>query len=135
MAEQFADPGKASRSIRALLLQTFSPKAVDFFLSQAIIQAESHLDALDETRLKNLLRVATDNRFKITGAGDFSSSQVSVGGVPVGEVDARTCQSLLVPGLYLVGETIDVAGPCGGYNLHYAFGSGILAGKDLAGNN
>lgn len=135
MAEQFADAGKASRSIRALLLQTFSPKAADFFLSQAIIQAESHLDALDETQLKNLLRVATDNRFKITGAGDFSSSQVSVGGVPVGEVDARTCQSLLVPGLYLVGETIDVAGPCGGYNLHYAFGSGILAGKDLAGNN
>jgi len=40
-----------------------------------------------------------------------------------------------VPGLYLVGETNNVAGPCGGFNLHYAFGSGVLAGKDLAGNN
>jgi len=51
----------------------------------------------------------------------------------VGEVDARTCQSRLIPGLYLVGETLDVVGPCGGFNLHFAFGSGCLAGRDLAG--
>jgi len=38
----------------------------------------------------------------------------------------------LVPGLYLVGETNDVAGICGGFNLHYAFGSGVLAGKHLS---
>lgn len=135
IAEQFVDPEKAKRSLRTLFLQTFSPKAADFFLTLAKIPAETHLDALDEAQLKNLLRVATNNRFTITGAGDFSNSQVSVGGVAVGEVDPRTCQSLLVPGLYLVGETNNVAGPCGGFNLHYAFGSGILAGKDLAGNN
>jgi Predicted flavoproteins len=42
-------------------------------------------------------------------------------------------ESRLVPGLYLVGETLDVAGPCGGFNLHFAFGSGYLAGTYLAG--
>ena len=132
MAEQFVDPIKARRSLRALLLQAFNPKASAFFLEQAKIQSQTAIDKLDEAQLTNLLRVATDNRFKVTGAGDFTNSQVSVGGVPVSEIDPCSCQSLLIPGLYLVGETNDVIGPCGGYNLHYAFGSGFLAGKHLA---
>ena len=40
-------------------------------------------------------------------------------------------QSRLVPGLYAAGEVLDVDGECGGYNLMFAFGSGILAGKSL----
>ena len=36
------------------------------------------------------------------------------------------------PGLYFVGETLDCAGSCGGYNLHWAFGSGIIAGRAAA---
>ena len=59
-------------------------------------------------------------------------SQVSVGGVPVTEVDADTLESKLVPGLYLVGETLDAVGPCGGFNLHFAFASGAKAGWALA---
>lgn len=132
MAEQFVDPIKARRSLRALLLQAFNPKASAFFLEQAKIQSQTAIDKLDEAQLTNLLRVATDNRFKVIGAGDFTNSQVSVGGVPVGEIDPQSCQSLLIPGLYLVGESNDVIGPCGGFNLHYAFGSGYLAGKHLA---
>lgn len=132
MAEQFADPEKAKRSLRSLLLQVFNPKSCDFFLERAQIDARVRLNELDEPTLKRLLRVATDNRFIITGAGDFGNSQVSVGGVPVTEVDPLTMGSLLVPRLYLTGETNDIIGPCGGFNLHYAFGSGILAGKHLA---
>ncbi|MGI5881315.1 MAG: aminoacetone oxidase family FAD-binding enzyme [Syntrophomonadaceae bacterium] len=132
MAEQFVDPIKARRSLRGLLLHAFTPKASAFFLEQAKIQSQTAIDKLDEAQLTNLLRVATNNRFNVTGAGDFTNSQVSVGGVPVSEVDPHSCQSLLIPGLYLVGETNDVIGPCGGFNLHYAFGSGFLAGKHLA---
>jgi predicted Rossmann fold flavoprotein len=132
MAEQFVDPIKARRSLRGLMLQAFNPKASAFFLERAKIQSQTAIDKLDEAQLTNLLRVATDDRFKIIGAGDFTNSQVSVGGVPVGEIDPQSCQSLLIPGLYLVGESNDVIGPCGGFNLHYAFGSGFLAGKHLA---
>lgn len=132
MAEQFVDARRAKRSLRGLLLQAFNPKTSAFFLQQAQIDPQTSIESLDEAQLKNLLRVATDNRFKISGAGDFSNSQVSIGGVPVSQVDPRSFESLLVPGLYLVGETIDLIGPCGGYNLHYAFGSGYLAGKHLA---
>jgi predicted flavoprotein YhiN len=47
-------------------------------------------------------------------------------------VDAETMASQVQPGLYLVGETLDVVGPCGGYNLQYAFSSGAVAGQSAA---
>ncbi|NTU75697.1 MAG: aminoacetone oxidase family FAD-binding enzyme, partial [Anaerolineaceae bacterium] len=53
----------------------------------------------------------------------------SVGGVPFDEVEETTMQSKHVPGLFLVGEVLDVVGPCGGYNLQFAFSSGAAAGR------
>ena len=135
MAEELADLENARGSLRGLLLRALAPKAVDFFLSQAGIGPETQIKAVEGEQLLRLLRVATDNRFKVKGAGDFKSSQVTVGGVPVSEVDPISFESKLIPGLYLVGESNNIAGPCGGYNLHYAFGSGILAGKHLVSSN
>lgn len=53
------------------------------------------------------------------------------GGLSLREVDAHF-QFQGCPGLYFVGETLDCAGSCGGFNLHWAFGSGIAAGRDAA---
>ena len=50
----------------------------------------------------------------------------------MGEVDPLTFDSLLVPGLYLVGGANDEAGICGGFNMQYAIGSGVLAGKRMS---
>ena len=135
MAEELADLEKARGSLRALLLRALAPKAVDFFLSQAEIAPETQIKAVEGEQLLRMLRVATDNRFKIKGAGDLKNSQVTIGGAPVSEVDPITFESKLIPGLYLVGGTNNIAGPCGGYNLHYAFGSGVLAGKHLVSSN
>ncbi len=135
MAEELADLEKARGSLRGLLLRALAPKAVDFFLNQAGIAPDTQIKSVEGEQLLSLLRVATDNRFTIRGAGDFKNSQVTVGGVPVGEVDPLSFESKLVPGLYLVGESNNIAGPCGGYNLHYAFGSGTLAGKHLVSLN
>ena len=121
------------RSLRAGLLRYFSPKSADFFIRQARLDPSAKLNTLTEEQIRQLLEVTAEAKFRITGAGSFKNSQVSVGGVRVGEVDPLSMESRLVPGLYLVGETLDVAGPCGGFNLHFAFGSGYLAGTHLAG--
>jgi hypothetical protein len=121
------------RSLRAGLLRYFTPKAADFFIRQAGLNPEFKLNALTEEQIRQLLEVTAEAKFRVSGAGSLKNSQVSVGGVPVGEVDPLSMESRLVPGLYLVGETLDVAGPCGGFNLHFAFGSGYLAGTHLAG--
>lgn len=58
----------------------------------------------------------------------FKKAEVTAGGVDLREVDSRTMQSKLVPGLYLAGEVLDLDGPIGGYNFQAAWSTGHLAG-------
>lgn len=72
-------------------------------------------------------------RFAVQGIGDAKQCQVQRGGFAVTGFDARTCEAREVAGLYVVGEALDVDAPCGGYNLHWAWASGLLAGWSAAG--
>ena len=67
--------------------------------------------------------------FPITGVRGFENAQVTAGGVAAGEFIPETLASRRIPGLYAAGEMLDVDGDCGGYNLQFAFASGILAGQ------
>ncbi len=68
----------------------------------------------------------------VTGLGDPRQCQVHRGGLQVSAVDAAACAVAAVPGLFVVGEALDVDAPCGGYNLHWAWASGLLAGRAAA---
>lgn len=68
----------------------------------------------------------------VEGAGDARQCQVHRGGVDVSALDARTMAVRELPGLYVTGELADVDAPCGGYNLHWAWASGLLAGWSAA---
>ena len=65
----------------------------------------------------------------ITGTKDFSAAQVTAGGVPLTELDPHTMASKKAPGLYLAGEMLNIHGDRGGYNLHFAWASGISGRK------
>lgn len=69
----------------------------------------------------------------VKGVKGFDTAQVSAGGLEVAEFNAATMASRLLPGLYAAGEVLDVDGTCGGFNLMFAFGSGIIAGRACAG--
>ena len=71
-------------------------------------------------------------RLPVRGLGDVKQCQVHRGGVEVTAMDPRTCELAAAPGLYVVGEALDVDAPCGGYNLHWAWASGLLAGWSAA---
>lgn len=68
----------------------------------------------------------------IEGVRGFDSSQVTSGGAAADEFDPETLESKLCNGLYVAGELLDVDGPCGGYNLQWAWSSGRLAGRSAA---
>ncbi len=70
--------------------------------------------------------------FPVTDLRGFDHAQVAAGGVNTDDVDARTMQSRLVPGLYLTGELLNVDGDCGGHNLLFAWATGMLAGQNAA---
>lgn len=62
----------------------------------------------------------------------WKNAQTTGGGVRLSYLEPDTFQLKNCPGVYVAGETLDCAGSCGGFNLHFAFGSGILAGKHAA---
>ena len=73
-----------------------------------------------------------DYRLAVSGVADAASAQVTRGGANVEEFDPVTLQSRLYDGLYAIGETLDIDGRCGGYHLHWAFASGLAAGRSAA---
>ncbi len=110
----------------------FPPKAAGTFLKNAHLAHDMPLSRVDDGALAGLIEKLKDTRLAVKGVRDFEYCQISAGGVPVGEVDTRTLVSRQVKGLFLTGETLDVVGPCGGYNLQFAFSSGALAGRAAA---
>ena len=71
-------------------------------------------------------------RFRIEGFVGFERAVVTAGGVPSSEVVPKTLESRLSEGLYFAGEMLDVDADTGGYNLHLAFSTGLLAGESAA---
>ena len=67
--------------------------------------------------------------FTIKATEGWDKARVTRGGVSLKKVNPDTLESRLTPGLFFAGEVLDLDGPCGGYNLQWAFSSGFLAGK------
>ncbi len=62
------------------------------------------------------------------GTEGFAKAEVTAGGVSTGELDPRTMEARRVPGLFFIGEVVDVTGWLGGYNFQWAWSSGVVAG-------
>jgi len=84
-----------------------------------------------DTRLK-ILHMLKALPLSIIGTRPIAEAMVTLGGVTVAELEPKTMESKICPGLFFAGEVIDVDGPCGGYNLHIAFATAALAGKSAA---
>ncbi|MHB8917813.1 MAG: BaiN/RdsA family NAD(P)/FAD-dependent oxidoreductase [Desulfocucumaceae bacterium] len=80
----------------------------------------------------NIVRILQDWRFDVIGTSPWQSAQVTAGGVDVRDINQKTMESKLVPGLFFAGEIIDIDGACGGYNLQWAWSSGFVAGQSAA---
>lgn len=114
--------------LRVFLGAFLPPRAVDFFIQRLGKPEEAALKDMDDGTLNALTGMLQALPFTVKGVKGFEFCQLSAGGVPVGEVGPITLESRLLPGLHLCGETLDVVGPCGGFNLQFAFSSGSLAG-------
>jgi predicted Rossmann fold flavoprotein len=82
-----------------------------------------------EQRLKLLGIVAEDWRFIPEKTVGYSKAEVTRGGIDTDELSSKTMESKKVPGLYFVGEVVDVTGQLGGYNFQWAWASGFAAGS------
>ena len=102
-----------------------------FVLKSSGIKPSSLCKDISDKEIKKLCRNITDRRFECIENYDFRKAQVTAGGVRIGEIDPNTFESHRHKGLYIIGEALDVDGDCGGYNLQFAFASGMCAGDSL----
>lgn len=114
-----------------LLSSVTAPKLTTVILPMCRLPVDVKLSTINDDQVEKVLRLLKAMPIRITGVRGFEYCQLSTGGVPTSEVDPLNMRSRLVPGLSLGGETIDVVGPCGGYNLQFAFSSGAVAGINL----
>lgn len=85
-----------------------------------------------ESRIRAVALGLKDKRFAVLGTRGWNEAEFTSGGVDAGEVEAATLESRKRPGLFLAGEILDVQGPRGGYNLAWAWASGLIAGESAA---
>jgi len=71
----------------------------------------------------------------VTDSRGYSVAEATAGGVPLDEVDLSTMASRVCPGLFLVGEILDVDGRIGGFNFQWAWSTGYVAGRALGGRS
>ncbi len=86
----------------------------------------------DERGMASLARMLKGFPLTVKGIADEAQCQVTRGGIGVGAVDGRTLAVHGYPTVFAAGEALDVDGPCGGFNLHWAWASGMLAGINAA---
>lgn len=81
---------------------------------------------------KDLDRAVTEFPLEIRNTSGFEQAQVCTGGVDTAEINPETLESRIRRGVYFAGELLDIDGPCGGYNLQWAWSSGAVAGRHAA---
>ncbi len=111
------------------LLESILPYQLIFTLLKiSNINRSDNWNKLSQDKKNTLINNISNLSLEVTDTLDFDRSQVSTGGVSLTEINSNTLESLKVPGMYLVGEVLDVDGICGGFNLAFAFTTGYLAG-------
>jgi predicted flavoprotein YhiN len=79
--------------------------------------------------LADLERLAHNWTVTPEGTEGYDKAEVTAGGVDTNELSAKTMESRKIPGLYFIGEVVDVTGHLGGFNFQWAWASGFCAGQ------
>jgi predicted Rossmann fold flavoprotein len=122
-----------SRAHLSTVLATRMPAAVATkWLEVTSIPDDIALGQLEREDRRRLVHALAAMRLRVRGSRGYQYAEVTAGGVSLDEVHPATLESRLCPGLYLVGEILDVDGRLGGFNFQWAWSSGFVAGNAAA---
>lgn len=117
-----------SRQVMLNLLAEHLPKRLSQTLCEGLIQSKP----LNQYTHCELMAIALNLHnwiIKPVGTEGYDKAEITLGGVDTNELSSRTMEAKKVPGLYFIGEVVDVTGQLGGYNLQWAWSSGCAAGQ------
>ena len=118
-----------NKKVYDLLLGFLPNKMIDYILKILDISKDVYYEDLSNDKKQELTKILKEMEFNITSYKEFAFSQVCSGGVSLREINPLTMESIFVKNLYIIGELLDVNGDCGGYNLTFAFLTGILTSR------
>ena len=119
-------------TVRSLLAGHMPQAVADMICQTSLISPIAPMANIDRARRNLIVEHVKSLPATVTRTEGFDKAIVTRGGVELKQVDPRTLASRLVAGLHFAGEMLDLDGPCGGYNLQWAFSSGNLAGRSAA---
>jgi predicted Rossmann fold flavoprotein len=104
----------------------------EYFLQQSGIKDETRWADLPAAAQNKLIKILCSQDCPVKGKTTFKEEFVTAGGIKLGETDANTMMSKLVPNLFFAGEILDVDGVTGGFNFQHAWTSGWIAAKSIS---
>jgi predicted Rossmann fold flavoprotein len=114
-------------SLRRVLAQELPERLADALLERLAVQGE--LGNFPDKTLRQVQERLAGWSFAPTGTEGFAKAEVTAGGISTAELSSQTMASKRMPGLYAIGEAVDVTGWLGGYNFQWAWASGRAAGQ------
>jgi predicted Rossmann fold flavoprotein len=127
-----ADSRRGRPGILALVPPELPRRLAECLIPAAAIPSDRSGPDLSREERQRLLSTLKTLSFPIAGTLGFQKAEVTSGGVALDEIDPRTLESGLVPGLHFAGEVLDLDGLIGGYNFQSAWSTGVLAGETSA---
>ncbi|WP_027085899.1 NAD(P)/FAD-dependent oxidoreductase [Cohnella panacarvi] len=123
---------ESRKTIKNVLKGYFPERLLPLLFERAGLKEEVTFDNLPKQAWSELARIAKAFPVEVNGTLSIEEAFVTGGGINLKEVDPRTMESKLMPGLHFCGEILDVHGYTGGYNITAAFSTGYTAGKNAA---
>jgi len=114
----------------ATVLTELLPKRLAHMAADRVAGPQRLADFSDKV-LATAVAAVKEWRVRPNGTEGYRTAEVTLGGVDTTELSSKTFESKSVPGLYFIGEVVDVTGHLGGFNFQWAWSSGVAAGKHV----
>lgn len=120
-----------NENVQELFTGLFHKNIALAILKESNIDITLRCDKLSGAQINAICSTINSWKFECIRDNDFSKAQVTSGGIKCSDIDCNTFESKLAKNLYLCGEVLDVDGDCGGFNLQFAFSSGMCVGEQI----
>ena len=119
-------------NVKTVLKELNLPRRfTDKIMDMSGTQEDKICSELDKIKRKKLIELFSEHCFTVDRLGDYHIAMVTKGGVSTKEINPKTMESKITPGLYFAGEVIDYDGDTGGFNIQAAFSTGKLAAESI----
>ena len=120
------------RTLEEFMTGMIHKKLIFFFLRKKNWKLDEPVSKHTADELQSLLYMMKNYEFEVLDLNGYQNAQISTGGVALEQINPEDMSSKKDKHVYITGEALNVAGECGGYNLHFAMASGYLAGSSIA---